>query len=135
MTSGTLRRRHVVALARQRLGKEGNWLDRRAEGEGASEEAQEVYEDPGDYERYVLPVLRLMNVRQTSATVGINERTFRDIRAGRSTPRPTLRAALLELAGAQAAEWLGDQGLTPLDACAALISKGQLNISTRCDRA
>lgn len=54
-TTGTLTRRHVRGERAEYIGKEGNLLDRRAEGAGLAGEVQAVYEDPEDFERYVLP--------------------------------------------------------------------------------
>jgi Helix-turn-helix len=97
-TTGTLRRRRLVALLRERLGKEGNLLDRRVEGQGVGEEAQDVYEDPNAF-LTALPMLRGMPRTEVAKAVGISQRALRRIMSGESIPRRRIRERLESMAG------------------------------------
>ncbi len=97
-SSGPLLRRRIEARQAEYIGKEGNLLNRRAEGLGAAGEVQALYEDPADFERFIVPALRGFPRADIAAAAGVSERAVRDLLAGRSRPRQSHLEALARLA-------------------------------------
>lgn len=97
-SSGTLLRQRIEADKAEYIGKEGNLLDRRVEGPNLSSEVLALYEDPGDFERLVIPSLRGRPRADIAAAAGISERAVRDLLALRRKPRKAHREALGRLA-------------------------------------
>lgn len=97
-TTGTLTRRHVRGERAEYIGKEGNLLDRRAEGAGLAGEVQAVYEDPEDFERYIVTHLLGLPRAEVAARAGISERALRAILSGRTVPRARTGRRLVAVA-------------------------------------
>jgi hypothetical protein len=124
-TRGLLSPRLVAVLSIAHIGKETNLLDEIQAGLiGAEREVLAEYTDLA-YEawlRLVLPVLRELPVRAVAEATGLGERTLKDLRAGRSRPRPATRERLVALAAGYARESLAAWGIAPLrsdEACLA----------------
>lgn len=94
-TRGTLRRQRVLALWPEHLGKEGNLLDRRAEGADAADELQEVFEDEETWVQRMSPYLLACSSSTIAHVARISERAARELLAGRSTPRSGTRSLIL----------------------------------------
>ena len=85
------------------------------------------FDDPGhdDFREYVLPVLRVMALEELHEASGIGLSALKEIRAGRSRPRPRNRAALTAIAVCEARARLGVAGAeVPRDDLAALHAFG-----------
>jgi hypothetical protein len=95
---GTLLRRRIEAERAEYIGKEGNLLERRVEGLGVRSEVQSLYEDPEDFERFVVPVLRGLPRADLAVAAGISERAVRDVLTLRTKPRRRHRSAFADLA-------------------------------------
>lgn len=95
---GTLVRRSLETEQAEYIGKEGNLLDRRVEGVGVVSEVQALYQDPADFGRFIVPILRGLPRERVAAAAGISERAVRDLLALRRTPRRAHREALIRLA-------------------------------------
>lgn len=93
-TVGPLRRRFVKVLWYEHLGKEGNLLERRAEGTNQIAELQQLYEDPETFVQEVVPLLCQIPDKELAAVAGVSRRTVREILAGRCFPRIELRRRL-----------------------------------------
>ena len=85
------------------------------------------FDDPGhdDFREYVLPVLRVMALEELHEASGIGLSALKEIRAGRSRPRPRNRAALTAIAVSEARTCLALLGANvPKDDLAALHAHG-----------
>lgn len=123
-TVGRLQRRHIIATRVEPIGKEGNALNRRVEGTGLADEMQQLYADPWDFKRYVVPVASAMRRPTLAKAVGMTERGLRKILNGHSGGTPASRTAMAKVAGLWAARQLGwSPGANPLDDCAAWLAK------------
>jgi len=96
-TIGILERRSVSADRAEYIGKEGNRISARVEGAGVASEVQEVYEDPEEFSRIVLPALRGCPTSIVATHAGISERAARALLSGAANPRPSTRRRLVEL--------------------------------------
>ncbi|MDQ4144983.1 MAG: hypothetical protein M3198_14835 [Actinomycetota bacterium] len=122
-TSGTLSRRHVIAIRSEPYGKEGHALRRRIEGAGIGDRAQETFLDPADFERLVLPVARVMPRREFAEAVGMSERGLRKILNGYSGGTVATRASICALAALWAARQLNRRpSASQTDDCAAWLA-------------
>jgi hypothetical protein len=103
-TEGLLSRRPVRALSLTHVGKEANLLEEVAAGVVSAEsDVQVEYRSlsADEWGRFVLPVLREMNVRETAAEAGISPSTFTRIRTG-ARPHEVTRDYLARLAARHA---------------------------------
>jgi hypothetical protein len=105
-------------------------LRRRIEGVGVGDEAQQLYVDPADFERLVLPVARAMSRRELADGIGMSERGLRKILNGDSGGTPRSRAAMVRFAGLWASVHL-QRGASadPLDDCAAWLATYEPRVS------
>lgn len=97
-TRGTLSRQRVRVLWREHLGKEGNLLERRAEGTAVVEEVQQLYVDRRGFTDRVVPILRQMPAHDVASSAGVTEMALREILSLRSSPRADVRVALIRTA-------------------------------------
>ena len=95
---GTLVRRRLENDQAEYIGKEGSLLQRRVEGSGVAAEVQQVYSDPADFRRYVVPVLRQMDKGLLADIAGVTPRALRDILHERRLPTPSRREVLIRAA-------------------------------------
>ena len=98
------------------IGKETNLLDEIQAGLiGVEREVLAEYTDLAHeaWLRLVLPVLRELPVSAVAEATGLGERTLKDLRAGRSRPRPTTRDRLAAFAGGYARDALAAWGIAP----------------------
>lgn len=104
-TRGLLQRRHVKpdGYIRQ-IEKEAHQLEEREAGLAHDPaEAPIEYEHPehDHYRSVVVPILRELTVAEIARETGLSERTVKRARAGRSNPRRTTVATLVEYAAKQ----------------------------------
>lgn len=106
-TRGLLRPRPVLVAAIHSVGKEGNRIDEVATGEVT--DPDEVLIDYGDdaWESLVVPVGRVMGIRRIARETGLDRSQLIDLFHGRSNPRPTARALVVDGVATWAAAELG----------------------------
>lgn len=111
-TRGLLARRMVVAVARRTIGKESNRLEAVAAGlVGSVEDVYTSYPDAGDAREALRRVLARLPHGQLSQRAGVSARQLREIIAGRETPHPRTRAALIAASAAIMRDALGRLGV------------------------
>jgi hypothetical protein len=99
-TAGLLQRRTVHVAWLHHIGKETNRLDDNNAGLiGNLDEKLADYDSPQDaLTELVMPALTSVTARELARRTGVDHSTLSRIRAGKTTPRPELRQALIRFA-------------------------------------
>ena len=125
-TIGLLQRRPVHGTLVRCIGKESNKIDEaKSQLIQDHEEIQLSYENPrAEWLKYVVPILKLIPLRELVSKSRISERAIKSARNGHSFPTKKNRKTLLKLAADYARSQMNVQIFDDLEACAAYVEGG-----------